>query len=1110
MRFHELPYGQTRTVEVRPALDADFGTGLAPKTEAELLFSDATGDALLRVGQDGWHVDGVDVRAKLALSELRDRDLPRIAWILGTRPRAGVSESALVQVHEFPARQDWSDTIEIGVDEKIVESLGERLGHVMAVDEVARWLDDHLTLTSSNGPPCIFLTGGPDRGAQERRQFRLMGRGFAIDVTRDAEDRLLVSRVVAAKRGREAELSSAIEVVRAPVIFRDATIAGSFRGSAETQLDQLVARAGSYLGLWSEYNKLERASVARRARELGVLRYDSRQRLADGRWSFRIEDAARFERALDVLRGAEEITDLEAATSLPLELATDEEVTAGPDAAITRAERRPRTFVGAYAHRDVPRRLLFVQPQGGDDAVDPPERGLLFLSLSGDRTRLNRREEALARVVSAEAAMPQLGLILEDRPVPLRRRRMESPLSRGVRSVFGSDPTPRQIEALRVALNTPDIALIQGPPGTGKTKMIAALEVRLAELGEQLDLAGQTLLTSYQHDAVENAASKTIVFGLPAVKVGGRLGREPDDGVDRWRRERIDALRGDLAAIDEYPVNAALRRIRRLTAAYVAAPIDRREGLRVLDEVADISREFIPPRLLDRVAQLRMELSRSQRPIVGSADDEREALLRAIRALRTEPAGFGDDGPHNAARALRRLELAGLADDESSQLLRAAAEWDSADPPPFLHEIAALQGALVDRLTPEMSPGAPAVHGEVADLLIELTDELSRVARESAGGEAIALNEYLDDLDNDVEGVRSAVRAYTAVLAATCQQAVGSQMRVEKTEGTAFANVIVDEAARANPLDLLIPMARGRRRIILVGDHRQLPHILEPDVERQADRSIVEATRDALKQSLFERLFVQLRAREASDGVKATVTLDVQYRMHPALGNFVSATFYEPYGESFASGRPAEGFANDLPGYEGLVAAWVDIPLERGHESGGLSKRRTPEARWIAEEIDRLSRARPDLSFGVISFYSAQVDEILRAMEPLGLSERTDEGYYRVASPWLETRGADGQLRERLRVGTVDAFQGKEFDVVLLSVTRSNDIDPVDEKAARRKWGHIALENRMCVAMSRQQCLLVAVGDAGMLTGQAAREHVRGLVAFHQLCSGEFGAIVRG
>ena len=156
--------------------------------------------------------------------------------------------------------------------------------------------------------------------------------------------------------------------------------------------------------------------------------------------------------------------------------------------------------------------------------------------------------------------MPQLGLLLEGSAVPERRRKTETALSAVVREVFGGDPTPRQIEAIRVALNTPDIALIQGPPGTGKTKTIAALQARLAELGEDGDLAGQTLLTSYQHDAVENAAARTLVFGLPAIKVGRKHGRTDDgDGFDPRALETWPP-----STSDSFGLHATRERVRQL------------------------------------------------------------------------------------------------------------------------------------------------------------------------------------------------------------------------------------------------------------------------------------------------------------------------------------------------------------------------------------------------------------------------------------------------------------------------------------------------------------------------------------------------------------------
>src|SRR5438128_10816641 len=119
----------------------------------------------------------------------------------------------------------------------------------------------------------------------------------------------------------------------------------------------------------------------------------------------------------------------------------------------------------------------------------------------------------------------------------------------------------------------------------------------------------------------------------------------------------------------------------------------------------------------------------------------------------------------------------------------------------------------------------------------------------------------------------------------------------------------------------------------------------------------------------------------------------------------------------------------------------------------------------------------------------------MRALASVGVTESNDANGFEVRDSWRETTGT---RKERLRVGTVDAFQGKEFDVVLLSMTRSNDLPATDERSLRRKYGFLLLENRLCVAMSRQQRLLVVVGDDGMLRGEAAERMVPGLVAFRK------------
>lgn len=1109
MKAHEVPYGTCFLVEVCPAEARTFDPPALQKAEVSLLFSDSSGQTLLRYGDTAVNVTGRDKQQQTILARMRDRNLPRIGWVVSTAAKDVPPEWLQIQLHEFPVQYSWPDDIDVGVDEKIVDAIRKKLGKSISASEVINWLAERFLVADEQSPHKVFISGSPTAAGDQRQPFRMHGRGYAIDVQRTPDDRLLVTRLVEARRGEFAQDRRPISPVVGRVRFCDSTIAGAFRGAARTQLDQLVERAGSYLNVWREYNKLERESVLRRARALGWLNFSDAQRLADGRWRFKISDVRQLETAFNLLRGADDI-ELEAASVPPKELQEVSGATTG-DSALTDSltSGRPRIFVGSFAGADAAGRYIDVQPSGELDERAPPSPGALFMSLSGDRRRLDRRERAQASIALAECPMPQLGLLLEGSPVPERRRKAESPLSSAVREIFGSEPTLRQVEALRVALNTPDIALIQGPPGTGKTKTIAALQARLAELTEETDLAGQTLLTSYQHDAVENAAARTLVFGLPALKIGRKHGRGEDgDGFDRWRRDRIEAIRADLAALPERPISEVLKQVRSIAATYQASHLGLQDALRVVVEVEDLVRPYLAPATIDRLAAVRRELATGPAGMATVELDDRELLLKSIRALRTDAASFGDDGPRNAARVCHRLERVAYDDENDIRLLSAAADWSEEGDPDFLEDLKALQGRLIDRFSESATVGGPVAHAGLEELLNEIVNELYARVRESSGGEDAVLYEYLADLENDIDGVKAAVADYTVVLAATCQQSVGYQMSQQKGDNSVFANVIVDEAARANPLDLFIPMSLAERRIILVGDHRQLPHILEPDVEGQLELSVSEETRSALRRSLFQRLFESMREREASDGIKRTVTLDVQYRMHPVLGSFVSDTFYAPYGEAFRSGKAAEEFAHDLPGYQPHVAAWVDVPLSAGREQGGQSKRRPAEARWIAKELKTLASARPDLSFGVISFYAAQVDEVLQQLEPLGIAELLPDGSFRVADAWRETRGMDGQLKERVRVGTVDAFQGKEFDVVFLSMTRSNDHRLSDERSMRRKFGHLMLENRLCVAMSRQQRLLIVVGDAGMLQGEAAQSSLRGLVAFRALCEGRDGCIL--
>ncbi len=274
---------------------------------------------------------------------------------------------------------------------------------------------------------------------------------------------------------------------------------------------------------------------------------------------------------------------------------------------------------------------------------------------------------------------------------------------------------------------------------------------------------------------------------------------------------------------------------------------------------------------------------------------------------------------------------------------------------------------------------------------------------------------------------------------------------------------------------------------------------------------------------MFQYLLTRLKQLHARDKITRWVTLNQQFRMHPILGDFVSDSFYRVHdpNEAFGSPLPAENFVHALPGIGAVPAVWIDVPARfGGEERSGTSRRRTAEARQIAKWIERWidSPTGRKLTFGVISFYKAQESAVFQALSVPGYTTRGPDDKWGIAEDYA-LRPTEENLppEERLRIGTVDSFQGMEFDVVFLSMVRSNgrlpkpSTDPTQiAKQERRYYGHLTSPNRLCVSMSRQKRLLVVVGDKAMVEHKLARDAVPGLVGFLDLCKSRGAVLAAG
>ncbi len=1099
MKLSRLAHGQITVIEAVRVDGAAFARALTRGRGVRIARLSTSGEIVL-LSEDS----PIPLGGSEALRSIVEADLPRVAWIAG---RSNGGRMLSVQVHTFGRHIRPDVALAFGVDEKVVEDVRVHTGQNLTPEAVCAYLGDRLLLPAEgDGQSRAIVTAGPDPSIEH--SFRMHGEGVTADIV-NRDERAFVTRVTFATRPARPSERRPPALLEGDLSIVDGTRAGALRGVARAELDQLIGQDDSYLAIWRRYWTLEGRRLLERRRAFGVLPYHKRERTADGDWAFVI-DGDRDVRGRFGRLGEGRAIELDAMETVPADWQRlleaededgDDELSAeDAEALITTRGARTTRYTARVIDSD-PRQITL--SYDGDQRDKPPESGVLLLSIVGDLVRLRRQQQADDMIRSASGPMPQLGLILEGRtPTPARHRR-HPPLTPKVRDAFGGTPTAAQRQAIEAAINTPDVAIIQGPPGTGKTRTLAALQIRLAELDEKgVVINGRSLLSSFQHDAVEHAAGEIEVYGLPTVKVGRKRDAAVRlDNVGRWIRQRADAVRG---LVETRPAAARLDEARRLAVAVMRTPTSRADVRAKVERILELGCGQIA---VERVDAVRARLDALDRVDAddGLSPETRRLYRKALWGLYDRPEAFADGGPRQALKALIRLRRSGLLNPEDDALLRRAADWHGDETPPFLSDLGALRDRLLDRLVPDPRPA----HRQLADAELHrllghaLDDWVDRITR-SPDGIGEILQDYVDTLTGEPGPTRAAIARYTRVLAATCQQSTSGRMwdALGASDRVAFESVVVDEAARANPLDLLIPMSLAERRIVLVGDHRQLPHLLEPEIERDLESSVAEEEAAALKTSLFERLYDELKARQARDGIPRVVTLDRQYRMHPTLGDFISAQFYVPHGERVGSGRPASDFAHTLPEFAGRCAGWLNVPHAAGIErrDGRGSVYREAEARTLAQRLRRLMEAAPGLTFGVIAFYRAQVDAIWRAAKQVGLATDQDSRW-QIAPAFRST----DTHQERLRIGTVDAFQGKEFDVVLLSMTRTSDRPAPDERARRRTYGHLMLANRLCVAMSRQRRLLLIVGDGAMVTSDDGRAAVPALSAFHDLCGGPDG-----
>lgn len=1109
MRISEIDFGKISHIEVVSEIKNEKFQ--FQKKEVECKIQKSGNYFELIVLEKRITVKGKYPHHQKALDDIKRTNIPRLFWIVNYS-----DSSCSIQIHEFTGKNSLGEEkLEIGLNEKIFEEIEKRLRQ-KEKEKAIDWLKGELLLRYDD--PNIekvrfFISSTPDDTSKESQAFRIHGKNISVDIKLDKEkSAYFVKRIVNSKNKNNQ--SASIQIVEAIIEFKDETVLGKLKDSVKQDLVAITSEKDSYIRLWEEYNLLEEKMILDKAREIGYVQYSSVSFEDDTykfilnenaeKWIGRIEEEIKQIGAM-TLEAGEDIPDYLKAGSKIVELDKIKEF------------KKSKQFIGTLEKVGIQKKEIILVDEDEEKERKPSKTGYIYLSFTGDMVRLERRKTAIDTIRSGNAPISYISLFLEEKGViPKTEIRKLEPMTANVHEVFKGNANSFQKQAIGIALNTPDIALIQGPPGTGKTKVISALCHRIIEEAKKNNepIQKMILITAFQHDAVTNAAERTEVFGLPTVKVGKKKKEEEffSPALKQWIKDKQENIRSQLSQLDEPSVSLELKKVRDVYISYTQSPqVTKERILQMFNEIKEIVKHSLSGKTIDLLNE---QIKKIKQPIISIEEDTIELALRSVRSLRTEQITYSDDGQISVGKVIKRLENLSILEKEELTFLNGLSKKSD----PSIEEFAKLKelkGFLIDRLNAKGEPKKVEEFSneEITSLFISIINELDQKRNTSKDSIIFPLNDFLNELENNPIQIKDSISYYTSVLASTVQKSDDIKIYIpgsnqEQVVGD-FDTVIIDEAARANPLDLMIPFTKASKRIILVGDHRQLPHMLEDKVESEIEAFYMQeeniTIKDQLNKSLFERLFKRLRELEKADGIPRTITLNEQYRMHPVIGDFISKVFYERNGETqIGAGRKAEDLAHNFSRFKFKPLVWFDLPFVRGREEYGNSgsKLRKNEAVETAKLLKELIEKEPTYTFGVISFYRSQVETIWSECRKLGIAKLVDNNYV-IEESLRETESNE----ERLRIGTVDSFQGKEFDVVILSMTRSNSYTLDEEKPEtfKKKYGFLLLENRLNVAMSRAKRLLIVAGDSDMIKAPFAEKGIYGLTEFYKLTGGEDG-----
>jgi len=295
--------------------------------------------------------------------------------------------------------------------------------------------------------------------------------------------------------------------------------------------------------------------------------------------------------------------------------------------------------------------------------------------------------------------------------------------------------------------------------------------------------------------------------------------------------------------------------------------------------------------------------------------------------------------------------------------------------------------------------------------------------------------------------MRRALLKKCSVVGVTCTSSCN-----EELQGMNFTVVVLDECSQMTETSSLLPIVKSRcQTLVAVGDPKQLPPVLECFTEAKGDSNL---TRNPLSTTLFSRM---------SEVGHSKVTLRTQYRLHPTLAAVPNACFYDGILLDGVSADDRRSLINLENGCVLPPILWWDT--NGADQRDGGSRYNVTEAERVSCIVQCLLRCGISArEIGVIAPYVAQAHLLITKFSNISAIE-TDVKLLNDDDDDDDSNEPESFLPSDVQISTVDAFQGQEKEIIILTLCGS-------------PASNFITDERINVALTRAKRHLIVVGAA--------------------------------